>query len=283
MKAGIIALLTDFGTRDAYAGIMKGVLLSLNPSLKLIDLSHDIDCHNILSASYVLHTAWDYFPNGTVFCVVVDPGVGSGRSILIGGAGGKILIAPDNGIASLPVRMHRELKFYTLKTEYLESKAKNRLSSTFHGRDIFAPAAALAAGGKLVKLKGAEIKPMLLKEAFTRIDKDRSSINGSILHIDRFGNCITSVHRQDLNLFHRPDGVEIYLGSAAASASHKQEKRLPDLKKHYSEVGLGKPLTLIGSAGFLEIAVREGSAAVQLGINVKDEVHLHFIERKRTS
>ena len=154
MSSGIVALLSDFGHRDAYAGIMKAVLLGLNPALRIIDLCHEIDRHHLLSAGYVLYTAWDYLPAATVFCAVVDPGVGSDRGFLMAEADSKILIAPDNGLISLLRRQKPGLRVFELKTQTLPASflsselsgdrgGRNRgPGGTFHGRDIFAPAAA---------------------------------------------------------------------------------------------------------------------------------------------
>ena len=146
MSGGIIALLTDFGGRDGYAGIMKGMLLSCDPELKVVDLTHEIEAFAVTSGAYILYSAWVFFPEGTVFCAVVDPGVGSSRGIVLASVKERTVIAPDNGVISLLHRMYPGLEVFSLKTNH--PALPKGASATFHGRDIFAPAAALLASGK---------------------------------------------------------------------------------------------------------------------------------------
>ncbi len=156
MSGGIIALLTDFGGREGYAGIMKGMLLSCDPELKVVDLTHEIEPFAVTSAAYILYSAWDFFPKGTVFCAVVDPGVGSSRGIVLASVKERTVIAPDNGVISLLHRMYPGLEVFSLKSNH--PALPKEASATFHGRDIFAPAAALLDSGKEEELKGRGVE-----------------------------------------------------------------------------------------------------------------------------
>jgi S-adenosylmethionine hydrolase len=265
----IVVLLSDFGCRDGYAGIMKGVILSLDRGIRIVDLTHEIDPHNILSGAYVLSIAWNYFPRGSVFCAVVDPGVGSRRGTVFAQLNERYLIAPDNGLISLLARMIPDGRVYALKLDTILELAKqdpsmsSRLgeggrppSSTFHGRDLFAPAAALCAAGFAEKIRGQAIEPVVLPEAIPQ--HHHNSVTGAILHIDRFGNCISSVHSTDLAVIRSQHD-----GPADVECGEFRGKRIC---RTYADVAIGSPLCLIGSSGFLEIAVREDSAAERFGI-----------------
>jgi len=263
MNQGIVALLTDFGTRDAYAGVMKAVILSRFPGLRLVDLSHEVAPYDVLSGAYLLYAAWDYFPPGTAFCAVVDPGVGGARGTLLAEEGGRFLIAPDNGLISLLARMKETMEVFALDEtavyELFPPPPGRLSSSTFHGRDLFAPAAALCAGGLAERVRGQGLVPELLPEARSQT---RGQLRGRVLHVDRFGNCITSIHRTDLPAGPDSRGLTVTAGTAV----------LRGLADTYGDVERGAPLALIGSAGFLELSVREGSAAARFGLSGGDEV-----------
>jgi len=274
MNSRIVALLTDFGGRDAYVGVMKAIILSRDLSIRIVDLTHEVEPQDLLSASYLLFTAWDYFPSGSVFCAVVDPGVGSERGTLLAEIQGKYLIAPDNGLISLLLRMYPDGLVHSLRTAGLtESDAEPATteppptrplpSSTFHGRDLFAPAAALCAIGHEDQLRGERIQPVVLPEIIPEHVAD--AVHGHILHIDRFGNCICSVHRRDIETLEAKHGRIVVKAGAFHDAS---------LRITYSDVPVGAALCLIGSSGFLEIAVREGSAAKHYGFSSGQSVTL---------
>jgi S-adenosylmethionine hydrolase len=265
----IVVLLSDFGYRDGYAGAMKGAILSVDPGIRIIDLTHDIEPQDILSGAYVLYSAWNYFPRGSVFCAVVDPGVGSRRGTVLAEFDDRTLIAPDNGLISLLVRMIPDGRVYALQLDSILELAghspslldisavrETSPSSTFHGRDLFAPAAALCAAGSADKIRSHAINPVLLPEVIP--EHRLREVTGKILHIDRFGNCISSVHSTDLAVLrsHHNDTIGVQSGEFI-------ENRIC---RTYTDVPTGTPLCLIGSSGFLEIAVREGSAAQRFGI-----------------
>lgn len=267
MSGNIVALLSDFGSKDAYVGVMKAVILGVDPSLTIVDLCHEIPPHDLLSASYVLYSAWDYFPDGSVFCAVVDPGVGSGRGTLLAEIRDRYLVGPDNGLISLLVRLAAPIEVYALNSASVRgpghlSGVAGALSSTFHGRDLFAPAAAMCARGEAGLLRGGPLEPHLLAQVYPS-RKGEGLLHGHILHVDRFGNCISSLHRSDLASLGAEDReLTIRCGSFRATG----------LLATYSEAAPGEPLCLIGSSGFLEIAVREGNAAAALGIGTGHEL-----------
>jgi S-adenosylmethionine hydrolase len=260
LNPACIALLTDFGNGE-YAGIMRGVLAGLAPSATVIDLSHQVAPQAVLSAAYVLFSAWDYFPRGTVFCAVVDPGVGSRRGLLFAESGGRSLVAPDNGIVSLLARFKADLRCSRLRPPP-EPGVPSGISATFHGRDIFAPAAALAARGASNRLRGEAIEPILDAQALPEASRSPGRKTGRILHIDRFGNCVSALHRLDLKECGDPQQISVSAGPFRTSG----------LKSHYAQVENGQALAYLGSAGFLEIAVREGHAARLLKLDLGDKV-----------
>jgi S-adenosylmethionine hydrolase len=260
-KRPLIALLTDFGTIDAYAAAMKGVLFGSVPRATIVDITHDIAPGNALSAAYVLACAWDYFPAGTIFVCVVDPGVGSERKALLVSAGGKHLVAPDNGIVSLLLRLKSGpdgLSVRELKTGFIKAPP----SPTFHGRDVFAPAAALLAQGRYKRLAGAELKPVIIDAAFSRKPRDRTVV-GRIIHLDRFGNGITSIRGEEIK---DRDKAEIEFVARGKLVKEPYRVRLTGVQRTYADVPDGLPLAYVGSLGFLELAVRNRSAAEKLGL-----------------
>jgi S-adenosylmethionine hydrolase len=250
MNSKIVALLTDFGGRDAYVGVMKAVILGRDPTIKIIDLTHQIDAHDLLSAAYVLYSAWEYFPKETVFCAVVDPGVGSNRGTLVARFDQRYLIAPDNGLVSLLKRMIPDGRVHTLRADQIKT---NQSSSTFDGRDLFAPAAADLLQGGIEGIGGSRIEPVLLPSVIPQLAHE--GLVGTILHIDRFGNSISSIHRSDLESF------ETQHGEAADFTVHSGRFRRRGFCNTYADVPVGEPLCLIGSSGFLELAVHQGNAA----------------------
>ncbi len=229
MRPRIITLLTDFGLHDAYAGIMKGVILSISPGS---------DRGALLAESH---------PNE---------------------AGTKYLIAPDNGVLSLLARMSPHIRTFSLNIEPLKRIMKKPFSGTFHGRDIFAPAAALCTAGDYEKIRGAKIEPVVLPEVYPEVESDSSVLSGRVIHIDHFGNCVTSIHREDLKRLDLSSPEQDY----RIKTSHLT---LKGIRGCYSEVKPGLPLTYFGSSGFLEIGVREESAAARFRIAIGERVRLY--------
>jgi S-adenosylmethionine hydrolase len=272
----VITLTTDFGTSDSYVASMKGAIFSVNPQAKIVDISHAIEPQSIRQASFILHTAWHYFPEGTIHIVVVDPGVGGHRRAVILKTPSALFVTPDNG--TLSYILH-ELSDLSASHSYPVSDQVARrvmpegceavsitnkeywrhpVSSTFHGRDIFAPVAAhlsldipFREFGEPVDSLNAFAIPIPFKDATGH------SI-GKIIHIDRFGNLITNLRSRDI-----PSGgagVEI------------RNQRIDNTSSYYAQ---GKGLmALIGSNDYLELSFREGSAAALLGARVGDSVKI---------
>jgi S-adenosylmethionine hydrolase len=262
----IITLLTDFGIRDEYVGLMKGVILSINPAVAIVDITHRIDSQDMVQAAYAIHSAYRYFPSGSVHLIVVDPGVGTGRSLLALEMGNQYFVAPDNGVLTLLFNAETITSLIKLTNSnyFLET-----VSHTFHGRDIIAPVGAhLTRGVKLHKM-GDEIPlsgVIRLENIHPRV-LDTGEITGIIVAIDHFGNLITNIDFQMLApniLPGRTQSVRIRIGSHSISG----------IGKTYQNGAPNTPLALIGSRGYLEVAVNRGSAAVVLNACKGDTVQV---------
>ncbi len=242
----MITLLTDFGN-DAYAGIMKGVIYNLHPDANIVDISHHVEPQSVDEAAFILNTAYPYFPDGTIHCVVVDPGVGSDRPILIVRTKTAIFLAPDNGVLSyiLDKEINKEI-FKVTNTSYFLDK----ISSTFHGRDIFAPVAARLDQDVSPEELGEPVKEHQTLNTPKPIQTE-NNIFGHILYFDHFGNAITNIPEHLLSQFHIQ---KLKLGNIT----------LGQIQNTYADVADQTPLALIGSHNHLEIAIRNGNAREQL-------------------
>ncbi len=257
----LITLLTDFGEQDGFAAIMKGVMLSINPQLEFIDISHQVSQGDITAASFILNSAFHYFPDNTIHVVVVDPGVGSERKILAVQIQKHTFVAPDNGVLQWIFAAYPDAGVVELnKKEYFLPN----ISNTFHGRDIFAPVAAHISKGVALEELGSICFDF--NKGNIPICKELGNISsGEVAHIDHFGNLITNIPQ---HVFINKKLHSIHL------AAHKIVK----LANSYSDVLDGFPVALIGSHGMLEIAVRNGNAAECLNINNKARVIVQFQE-----
>jgi hypothetical protein len=271
----VVTVTTDFGTADGYVGTMKGVILSIAPDARLVDLSQDIAPQDVRQAAYVLHATYPFFPPRTVHLVVVDPGVGSARRAIALRTPKGTFVGPDNGVfsyimAEQPVEAVVELADPRYQLP--------EVSHTFHGRDIFAPAAAhLAAGVPLDALGPPVPDPITLPLPQLAIDAE--AISGEVLHTDHFGNVITSIGR----LTWRSDAPGLTLEPAFRSGREALTLRddgrvraggrtIDGIHRAYASVERGELLALVGSGGFLEVAVREGSAAERLELRPGDPI-----------
>jgi S-adenosyl-L-methionine hydrolase (adenosine-forming) len=274
-----IALLTDFGTVDTYVGVMKGVILSICPDAPIIDLTHAIQPQNIRQAAFRLLNSYAYFPKGTIFVIVVDPGVGSARHPIAVEAKGYTFVAPDNGILSYVL-----LELGGGQPVTLENAAYQlgSVSYSFHGRDIFAPAAAHLAKGVPLEDFGAQPERLVALNAPV-LDAEDTAIRGEVLDVDHFGNVITSIghlfwNRADQLTLRPRFGARNLVVTLPAATSTIQiaGQQVRGIKKTYSETARGDLLAMIGSSGYLEIAVNHGSAAERLRVSPDDRVDINI-------
>jgi len=249
--AQIITLLTDFGLRDPYVGMMHGVILSIAPSVRIVDLTHEIAPQDIFDAAYVLRSSYRYFPKGTVHVAVVDPGVGTSRKAVALRADGHFFVVPDNGVVSLVTAETpaAEMVELTERKYFLQD-----VSWTFHGRDIFSPVAAHIANGVELGTFGESLEKMA-KLDLPRPRQERGSVRGEVIHIDRFGNLITNISASDLMMI-RTNECEIQLA----------DQKIHGIKQSCGAVGKGELLVLIGSSGLLEVSMNQGDAAASLKV-----------------
>jgi len=246
---GLITLLTDFGTRDAFVGIMKGVILSIAPTARVIDLSHDVPPQDIRTGALILRSAVPFFPRGTIHVAVVDPGVGSHRSAVLVETRDAFFVGPDNGLLSLAAPPGSVVRAFQLtNSQYFLP----RLSHTFHGRDVFAPVAAHLSRGVRPELLGPSI-PTIEQLPLPTVERTDTQLTGSVIAIDHFGNLITNITEADLHPFPR-ETLWVSIGPV----------QIQGLVATYATVPPGAIAALINSWGMLEIAVRNGSAALQL-------------------
>jgi len=271
-------LTTDFGTADGYVGVMKGVMLSIAPGVRLVDLSHEVPPQDVRRAAFVLYTAVPFFPPDTVHLAVVDPGVGTDRRAIAVQVPQGFLVGPDNGLFTYVLAEAEEWRAVELRDPAYRLP---QVSGTFHGRDIFAPAAAhLARGVPMERLGPPVPDPVLLPLPRLEVREDR--LEGEVLYIDRFGNVVTSIGRLRwagnglvLDAAFRRAAPPLRL--AAAGAVVKVGGRtIHGVRRTYGEVAVGESLALVGSTGFLEIAVRQGDAARTLGVRPGDPITLHL-------
>lgn len=253
-----IALITDFGTRDPYVAAMKGVIASICPEASILDLTHEIPPQSVLEGAYFLAGAVPWFPAGTLHVAVVDPGVGTARRPVAASVAGQTVVCPDNGLLTLLAREHGldEVRAIENPDYFLET-----VSATFHGRDVFAPAAAHLAAGKPFEGIGPVVTdPVRLPLSEPRVD-EYGTLRGEVVHIDRFGNAVTNLPRR---MVESADPIRVELPGG---------KTVP-LLRTYGEAAAGSALALFGSGGYLEIAINGGSAASEMGIGPGAEIRV---------
>jgi len=247
MRSDIVTMLTDFGGRDPYVGILKGVILSLHPQARLVDLAHQVGAQDIRQGAFLLATAVDWFPRGTVHLAVVDPGVGGQRRALAVQGERHFYVGPDNGILSLAMRRDRPVAVVELRPG---PWSLEKVSRTFHGRDLFAPAAAHLARGVALENLGTPVNDHVeLNLEPNRLED--GCVRTQVIHCDAFGNLVTLLHRSE---------VEGGLSSVRVGGTE-----IP-VCATYGDVDSGQLLACWGSADYLEIAVNRGSAAQRLGV-----------------
>jgi S-adenosyl-L-methionine hydrolase (adenosine-forming) len=247
----LITLSTDFGMDDPYVGIMKGVILGINPQAQVIDLTHALSNRRLLEAAFVLQTAYSYFPVGTVHLTVVDPGVGGERRLLAIQGEKMIWVGPDNGLFTVVLKKQPQSKIIHLTQSAFFLK---KVSSTFHGRDILAPVAAHLSLGISFEEMGSFISdPVILP--FPEPEIKEKEISGQVLWADHFGNLITNINQETLLPFLSSPALTIFIGSES----------ITEILQTYSQSLPGRLMALIGSSGYLEIACNLGRATEKVG------------------
>lgn len=248
----LITLLSDFGSRDGYVGAMKGVILRINPQVVLVDISHDIGAHEIAAGALILANAYSHFPTGTIHVAVVDPGVGSRRKAIILETSRAYFVGPDNGIFTLIYERETVIRAVTVENPKFMASTVSR---TFHGRDVFAPAAAYLSLGVSVELFGPPVDAGMTL-AFSRPRVTNHTAEGEVIHVDRFGNLITNI------------SADLFAGFVGAGS---QKIRLADHEvsgpyESYEDGREGEVFGIFGSSGLLEISMNKTSAQKMLGL-----------------
>jgi len=253
----VIALLTDFGTKDYFVGAMKGAILSINRQAVIVDITHEVPPQDILAASFTLRACYKNFPEKTIFVAVVDPGVGSERRAILLETESCYFLAPDNGLLGFIFDEEKNFKVFELTNKKFFAP---KVSSTFHGRDIFAPIAARLSNGIQPNEFGTEI------ESYTRLKiaqpiKIANRIEAEIIHIDRFGNLITNLTKNEL-----PENFTLEIGG----------KIINKLQNFFAEAEKGELFVIAGSANFLEIVAFQASAKQILRVEVGEKIQLRI-------
>lgn len=245
----LLTLLTDFGLADSYVAEVKGSILARAPEATIIDVTHNIAPGDVRAGAHVLGRAWRTFPEGTVHVAVVDPGVGSDRRALAVSAHGQAFLAPDNGLLTEVLR--------GVAFQLYEIPVPDTAAPTFHGRDVFAPAAARLLLGEPISAVGAPIdaEPVRLREPEVRWEG--KCVIGEVIHIDRFGTLITNLTTEEV-----PPYAVLEVGDFVVGKLHRT----------FADVGSGSLVAYLGSGGLIEVAVRDGAADRRLGVGVGHEI-----------
>ena len=250
----MVTLLTDFGLRDHFVATMKGVMLGINPDLRFTDISHLVPPQDVFSGAFTLSLACFYFPRGTVHLAVVDPGVGTARKPIAVSAGRHFFVAPDNGLLTYVLESHKDCTAYEVTAEDYFLKP---LSTTFHGRDVFAPVAAWISRGIPLERLGPELPDPVRLEIPPLKKVQDGQIEACILTVDHFGNLITNLKPEDVSR-----SAKILAGRREIAVIHST----------YGEGKTGEVFIVPGSTGYLEIAVKDGSASSLLNLKSSDPI-----------
>jgi S-adenosylmethionine hydrolase len=262
----VITLLTDFGLQDEYVGVMKGVILSINPRVNLVDITHNITRHDISQAAVAVNAYFRYFPKGSVHVVVVDPGVGGKRRVLCLQQEGHFFVVPDNGVLTMVIQQAMVEKICAITNHKYFLKP---VSNTFHGRDIFAPAAAHLSKGVDMLCLGQEIP----SSDITRLDVSPPFVSGTdelvgaVISIDHFGNLVTNINQatfERLKGAARSKEVVIRLGKS----------KIQGVSKSYDSVNIGSPVAIFGSRNLLEISLNQGDARTYFRAKIGQAVRI---------
>jgi len=261
MSSSTIALLTDFGLHDWYVGVMKGVILSVAPNARIIDITHDVPRHNLAAASFALLASYPHFPVGSILVTVVDPGVGTARRIICVQSAGRYFLAPDNGVLTGVLAREGSEKMVSVENG---AYFLPQVSSTFHGRDIFAPVAGHLSSGVAIDQLGPEVT-VYKRLSIPRPQVASQTAQTTVQWVDSFGNLVTDCPRQLVGeLGSRWGAVVIDLGPRGVAP----------IAETYEMVEPDAPMGVIGSSDYLEISIREGSASEVLGLGIGHKVVL---------
>ena len=252
----MITLTSDFGLKDPYVAEMKGVILTINPKATIVDITHDIEKFNIQMAAFMLASAESFFPKGTVHLGVVDPGVGTERRAILVQTKRGFFVGPDNGLLMLAAQSQGIEHTYELSNPHL---LLPKISTTFHGRDIFAPAATYLDKGTKPNEFGPEIKNPVLP-LFPAVERSNNVLTGEVLYIDGFGNIITNIQEKNM------------LNSQIFNVKLTEVSVKIKFAKAYAEAEPNEPIVLVGSYGFVEIAINKGNAADKFNVKVGDKI-----------
>ncbi|MEK7710730.1 MAG: SAM-dependent chlorinase/fluorinase [Planctomycetota bacterium] len=257
----IISLLTDYGTRDAYVGAIKGVILGIAPEATIVDVTHEIEPYNVAHAAFLLRQVWPWYPVGTVHLVVVDPGVGTERRIIVGKYAGQYVVAPDNGLVTW---LHRDFACDAMHVAEDRRYFLPKLSATFHGRDIMAPVAAHLASGVKLRNFGRVADRLEMLPIAHRAERTERGWRGRAIYVDRFGNLVTNVQQEQLA---PPRSAEAWEVSV-------DDVNVGSIRMTFSDTAVGSPVAYFGGAGLLEIAINQGRAVERFGATPIVEVSL---------
>jgi len=268
-RTGIIGEICDFGDNSIYVASMKGVILSIDPKITIVDISNEVRKFDIAHGSFILKNVVKYFPDNTVFLCVVDPGVGSKRKRIVIKTKRSYFVGPDNGLMIYAAEQEgiEEIREITNPKCILENA-----STTFDGRDVFAPTAALLASGKI---KFEEIGPIVqdyVKSKCFEAEILENTIRGRVIDIDGFGNIITNIKSTDIKKI----GINV---DDLIEISFKGKKHILHLRKTYSDEPPGQPLVLIGSSGLLEVSVNQSHANILFNCNVGDHIEIKLYKK----
>jgi hypothetical protein len=261
----IVTLLTDFGTADFYVGALKGAVLGANPDARVYDITHEVPAYDVEAGAFTLLAAFETFPEGTVHVAVVDPGVGSARRPVAVAGRGHTFVGPDNGIFGHVYERVRPFKVFHLTNE---SYFRSEVSATFHGRDIFAPVAGALSRGVRAEELGPPVEDFVRLPSAAPERLADGTLAGAIIHVDRFGNCVTNISPMDLGGREFARGARLIMGG----------REINSFRRFFAEGGEtpGEPFALWGSAGLLEVAVFRDSAAQALGVRRGQRVEIKF-------
>lgn len=268
MANAIITLTTDFGLRDPYVAEMKAVILSINPNATIVDITHEIEKFNIRMGAHILASAAPYFPLSTIHVAVIDPEVGTRRRPLLIESDNCCFLGPDNGVLVLAAKRLGIKHVYEVSNrDFMRSK----ISNTFHGRDIFAPAAAFLSKGVSPKKFGPEVDiDEIVTLSFAEVTRKGENMVGEVLHVDNFGNIITNFGERELKAAGKG-----FLNVSIGGIDLKLK-----LCKSYADGEAGKPLAILGSHDFLEIALNQDSAAEKFKVKIGDKVILRTYDKR---